>query len=43
VVAVFFFHEPFGTTDAVAFGLIWLALIIYSWSMVRGRRALRPA
>jgi chloramphenicol-sensitive protein RarD len=43
VVAVFFFHEPFGTTDAVAFGLIWIALVVYSWSMVRGRRALRPA
>jgi chloramphenicol-sensitive protein RarD len=43
VIAVFFFHEPFGATDAVAFGLIWLALIIYSWSMVFGRRALRPA
>ena len=28
---------------AIAFGLIWLALVIYSWSMVRGRRALRPA
>jgi chloramphenicol-sensitive protein RarD len=43
VIAVFFFHEPFGATDAIAFGLIWLALIIYSWSMVFGRRALRPA
>jgi chloramphenicol-sensitive protein RarD len=43
VIAVFFFHEPFGSTDAVAFALIWLALVIYSWSMVRGRRALRAA
>jgi chloramphenicol-sensitive protein RarD len=43
VVAVFFFHEPFGATDAAAFGLIWLALVIYSWSMVRGRRALKMA
>ncbi|MBN9067708.1 MAG: EamA family transporter RarD [Rhizobiales bacterium] len=42
-IAVFIFHEPFGMTDAIAFGLIWLALVIYSWSMVRGRRALRPA
>jgi chloramphenicol-sensitive protein RarD len=43
VIAVFFFHEPFGTTDTIAFGLIWLALVIYSWSMMRGRRAVRAA
>lgn len=33
LVAVFIFQEPFGTIDAVAFGLIWAALGIYSWSM----------
>ncbi len=39
LIAVFIFHEPFGTVDAVAFGLIWTALAIYSWSMFAGRRA----
>jgi chloramphenicol-sensitive protein RarD len=38
LIAVFVFHEPFGTIDAVAFGLIWIALAIYSWSMLSGRR-----
>jgi chloramphenicol-sensitive protein RarD len=38
LIAVFVFHEPFGTIDAAAFGLIWLALAIYSWSMFAGRR-----
>ena len=36
--AVFIFHEPFSTEHAVAFGLIWVALAIYSWSMFAGRR-----
>jgi chloramphenicol-sensitive protein RarD len=43
LIAVFVFDEPFGSAQAVAFGLIWVALFIYSWSMFRGRRALRPA
>jgi chloramphenicol-sensitive protein RarD len=33
VIAVFVFHEPFSTLRAVAFGFIWAALIVYSWSM----------
>lgn len=38
LIAVFIFHEPFGFVEAVAFGLIWTALAIYSWSMFAGRR-----
>lgn len=33
--AVFVFHEPFSQTTLVAFGFIWLALAIYSASMLR--------
>lgn len=43
LIAVFIFDEPFGSAQAFAFGLIWLALIVYSWSMFRGRRASRLA
>lgn len=39
LIAVFVFGEPFGGVRAVAFGLIWIALAIYSWSMFFGRRA----
>ena len=39
--AVFVFKEPFGTARAVAFPLIWAALIVYSWSMMRQARRLR--
>jgi chloramphenicol-sensitive protein RarD len=38
LIAVFVFHEPFSTVDATAFGLIWAALAIYSWSMFAGRK-----
>lgn len=38
LLAVFVFGEPFGAGRALAFGLIWTALAIYTWSMVRGRR-----
>jgi chloramphenicol-sensitive protein RarD len=37
LIAVLIFHEPFGTTQAIAFSLIWVALAAYSWSMFRGR------
>ena len=33
-VAIFIFLEPFGLWHAVAFGLIWLALFIYSFASV---------
>lgn len=39
LIAVFIFHEPFGPVDAAAFGLIWAALALYSWSMFAGRKA----
>ena len=38
LIAVLVFHEPFGTVDAVAFGLIWAALALYSWSMFSSMR-----
>ena len=39
LVAVFVFDEPFGQARMVAFPMIWLALIIYSTSMLRQMRA----
>ena len=33
LIAVFLFREPFSTETAVAFGLIWAGLALYSWSM----------
>lgn len=40
LIAVLIFNEPFGTTQAVAFALIWAALAVYSWSMlITARRA----
>jgi chloramphenicol-sensitive protein RarD len=35
-IAVFAFHEPFGPARLLAFGLIWAALALYTWSMLRG-------
>jgi chloramphenicol-sensitive protein RarD len=37
LIAVFIFHEPFNRIDAIAFGLIWAALALYSGSMFVGR------
>ncbi|MQV18778.1 EamA family transporter RarD [Sinorhizobium meliloti] len=45
LIAVFVFHEPFGTAKLVAFALIWVALFIYSGAMLaesRARRAAQP-
>jgi len=40
LLAVFAYHEPFGTPHFVAFGCIWTALLIYSVdSAMRPRRA----
>ncbi|MDG0982398.1 MAG: EamA family transporter RarD [Tateyamaria sp.] len=39
LVAVFVFGEEFGNARIIAFPMIWLALIIYSTSMVRQMRA----
>ena len=38
LLAVFAFHEPFGTTKAIAFALIWTGLAIYTWSLVAAAR-----
>jgi chloramphenicol-sensitive protein RarD len=38
LIAVLIFNEPFGTTQAIAFALIWAALAIYSWSMLTTAR-----
>ena len=37
LIAVFVFGEPFDAARGVAFALIWAALVIYSWSMLRRR------
>ena len=39
LIAVFIFDEPFGTARAIAFPLIWAALVIYTASMLRSARA----
>lgn len=38
LIAVLIFDEPFGTAQAIAFGLIWTALAMYSWSMLMAAR-----
>ena len=38
LIAVLIFDEPFGTAQAIAFGLIWTALAMYSWSMLMTAR-----
>lgn len=37
--AVFVFDEPFGRAQMIAFPMIWLALVIYTTSMLRQARA----
>jgi chloramphenicol-sensitive protein RarD len=39
LVAVFVFGEPFGRAQAIAFPMIWAALVIYTGSMLRQSRA----
>lgn len=39
IIAVFIFGEPFGHAKMIAFPLIWLALVVYSSSMVQQARA----
>jgi chloramphenicol-sensitive protein RarD len=39
LIAVFAFKEPFGQAQAIAFGLIWAALALYTWSMFANRNA----
>ncbi|MER8870911.1 EamA family transporter RarD [Mesorhizobium sp. M0814] len=38
LIAVLIFGEPFGSVQAIAFGLIWAALAMYSWSMFSSAR-----
>ena len=38
VFAVFVFGEPFGHAQMIAFPLIWLALVVYTGSMLRTAR-----
>ncbi|MEM6898124.1 MAG: EamA family transporter RarD, partial [Pseudomonadota bacterium] len=40
-IAVFAFGEPFGQARAVAFPMIWLALVLYSVSLFKGVRRAR--
>jgi chloramphenicol-sensitive protein RarD len=37
LIAVFAFHEPFGTAQAIAFALIWSALALYTFAMFQNR------
>jgi chloramphenicol-sensitive protein RarD len=37
LIAVFVFKEPFSTMKLIAFLLIWTALAIYTWSLVKAR------
>jgi chloramphenicol-sensitive protein RarD len=39
LIAVLVFEEPFSQTRAVAFGLIWVALVIYAVSQLRAKPA----
>lgn len=41
LLAVFVFREPVGQARAIAFPLIWAALVIYSWALIRDMR--KPA
>ncbi|WP_099866325.1 EamA family transporter RarD [Pararhizobium haloflavum] len=43
VIAVFVFGEPFALPQLIAFALIWLALIIYTWTLFAERRTLAAA
>ncbi len=38
LIAIFIYQEEFGQTQMVSFSLIWLALIIYSYSIVYNRK-----
>jgi len=41
LIAVFVFGEPFGTARMIAFPLIWLSLAVFSFSLLKSRRAKR--
>jgi chloramphenicol-sensitive protein RarD len=39
--AVFVFKEPFGASKLAAFALIWVALVIFTWPMIKAALAAR--
>jgi chloramphenicol-sensitive protein RarD len=39
LIAIFVFREPFSSVKLAAFVLIWAALIIYTWALIRRRPA----
>lgn len=41
--AVFLFHEPFGGAQRIAFPMIWAALVLYTFSLLRAARGRRRA
>jgi chloramphenicol-sensitive protein RarD len=41
LIAVFVFGEPMGQARMIAFPMIWAALVLYTWSMLRQSRAVR--
>ncbi len=41
--AVFIFGEPFGSARMIAFPMIWAALALYSWALLRQVRQKQPA
>lgn len=43
LIAVFVFDEPFGPARAIAFPLIWLALVLYTGAMIRDARKPKTA
>jgi chloramphenicol-sensitive protein RarD len=43
LLGVLVFHEPFNKTRLIAFGFIWLGLIIFSIGTLRSFRAMQPA
>lgn len=43
IFAIFIFHEPFSPAQLVAFVLIWIGLIIYTWSSLSAHRKARAS
>lgn len=43
IFAIFIFHEPFSPAQLVAFVLIWIGLIIYTWSSLSAHRKSRAS
>lgn len=43
ILGIFLYHEPFTATHAITFGLIWIALLIYSTSsLIQQPRRVKP-